>query len=339
MFEIKGFLAFAKSIKLNEGLGSNVWKFDPDRPGPGEGGKFSFKVKVQYTESDQGKEKIANLIADYLIDKLKTESDFLKMLADQRYVPAVIASRNTEGGFRTGNRGVLTGSIVFLDRKFYNDSTLATLPGFKPIGVGKEIIVNGKKLYDIEKIGSAKDDRSVGPNQPSTQNTAADASSTTTTTTAAPAPAGQTGGTASSAISQVKQLTDLFVGSKQADKNYKVETLQSLLNKVAANASKQIVVDGNYGTRTGGAIARAIGMADPTKPILAIDQATADKLADAFSKIAGIKVDDLIAAAKKEGIPAAAMKYKEKKKDSANAGQTPGGNLKKSSGQRKASAL
>jgi hypothetical protein len=318
MFEIKSFSAFTKSIKLNEALGSNVWKFDADRPGPGEGGKFSFKAKVQYTESSQSEAAVANQIADFLSQKLATEADFKKILADSNYVPVIDADRNTRGGFFTGGRGVLTGSIIFLDRKFYNDSALAGLPGFKPLGVGKEIVIDGKKIYDAEKIDAAKEDRSKGrrPVEDTTQTTtAAPTQSSTETTTVAPVQAAAAPAAAPAAITaaDTKPLTDMVVGSKQADKNYKIETLQGLLNQVPANSANQITVDGNYGTRTGGAIARAIGMAEPIKPILAIDQATADKLAEVFSKIAGIKIADLIAAAKKEGVPAAAMQYAPKK--------------------------
>lgn len=314
MFEIKSFVDFTKSIKLNEALGSNVWKFDTESPGPGEGGKFSFKAKVQYAEGSKGESEAANQIADFMIQKLGTEAEFKKTLSNPNYVPVIMANRNTQGGLFTGGRGVLTGSIVFLDRKFYNESALASLPGFKPLKVGKEIVIDGKKIYDAEKIDTAKEDRSKGrrPVEDTTQTTTvAPTQSSTETTTAAPVQAAAV--PAAITAADTKPLTDMIVGSKQADKNYKIETLQGLLNQVPANSANQITVDGNYGTRTGGAIARAIGMAEPIKPILAIDQATADKLAEVFSKIAGIKIADLIAAAKKEGIPAAALQYAPKK--------------------------
>jgi hypothetical protein len=317
MFEIKSFVDFKNAIRLNEAAGSDVWKFDADRPGAGEGGKFTFKAKVQYTEDSQSESEIGDRIADFMISSLQNTvssatTAFKQKLASSDWVPVISARRNTSGGFFTGGRGVLTGSIIFLDKKFYSDADLANLPAFKPLGKGKEIIVDGKKIYDIEVVKSAKEKRETGKKPEATPAAPQAASQTTTTTTApvAQAAAAQAATAQAPQVIDTKPLTSLFVGLKQADKNYKIETLQGLLNKLPVNANQQITVDGNYGTRTGGAIARAIGQ---TNPILTIDQATADKLTAEFNKLAGIKVEDLLTAAKKEGVPPAALQYTVKK--------------------------
>lgn len=166
MFQIKDFNSFAKSI--NEGLfdASNVWKFDPETPQGGDLAKFSFKAKVQHREGS-GDQEIGNVVADFISQKLSTESRFIEQLKLGDRIPVMYTDRNTEGGVMTGGRGVVTGNIIFIGRKFYDNAKLNTLEAFKPKGATNGVVVNGFKIYDEVTLDTAK---KGSPNQPADPN-------------------------------------------------------------------------------------------------------------------------------------------------------------------------
>jgi hypothetical protein len=164
MFQIINFNEFKGDLSVNEGLGSNVFKIDPDKPDhAGQVGKFSFNLKVQYPEGydDQG---IGQLVTKNLETQLMASNQFMSTMKRTGGIPVIFARRNTTGGITTGGRGVLNGSIVLLDPKLYPESSMSAVPGFKAEGSTVEATVDGKKIYDGDQLKQAAQTGKLPPN-------------------------------------------------------------------------------------------------------------------------------------------------------------------------------
>jgi hypothetical protein len=150
MFQIIDFEKFKAGVIINEGLGSNVFKIDPDKPdSPEQLGKFSFTLKVQHPEGSSDP-VIAGLLAKQLDSQLQASSGFMNVLNQTKGIPVIFTRRNTTGGFLTGERGVMVGSIVILNP---NSTNINALQPFKIAGTDVEAKIGNQIIYDGESAG------------------------------------------------------------------------------------------------------------------------------------------------------------------------------------------
>jgi hypothetical protein len=272
MFQIKNFIDFSNSFPINEDA-SDVWKFDPETPDSGDLAKFSFKAKVQHREG-AGEQEIGNTVANFLNNKLATEDRFVGQLKLDDRIPVMYTNRNTSGGFFTGDRGVLTGNIIFVGRKFYDEARLKALEPFKPKGATLGVSVKGFKIYDETLLDSAKKG-ATGQAGPTTAQAA---------TPAAPDQAGLAGAAAASAAAmtaspstdKTQQILNTLMNFKFGAKSNLIKWVNAAMTVLDDSLTSSLinkgVINDTYNNEMAAAIQKIVG---ETAPVTKITQEVA----------------------------------------------------------------
>lgn len=280
MFQIKNFIDFSNSFPINEDA-SDVWKFDPETPDSGDLAKFSFKAKVQHREG-AGEQEIGNTVANFLNNKLATDDRFVNQLSLDDRIPVMYTNRNTSGGFFTGDRGVLTGNIVFIGRKFYDDARLKALEPFKPKGATLGVSVKGFKIYDETTLDSAKKG-ATGPVGPTPGPNNGPGSDTTTTTTAAPS------------TDKTQQILTTLMSFKFGAKSNLIKWVNAAMTVLDDSLTSSLinkgVINDTYNNEMAAAIQKIVG---ETAPVTKITQEVATAIKAKLDTISADQVNTQI---------------------------------------------